>query len=152
MNEYQKILLKAVKESKFYMDYEWNKENEEKFINWWEKRKNLFSKPCLKIQYCPYGELIELFPLLGPNRENAVKHNEFLKEQLEKGAYSGHKFEELFKIQVKNFNPNNYPEIISEELLAKECKFFGHLCAVYFVSENVTESVDILKNRDSQGK
>ena len=59
----------------------------------------------------------------------------------------------MFKFQVENFNPDNYPEQISEDLLNKECKFFGHLCPVFFVREEVTESTSInaIKKQDSKG-
>ena len=145
MKETHRILLKAVKESEYYKSFEWNDELEIDFINWWDKQSSNSSKPYMNLNYCPYGRLVELFPLLGPNRDHAIKHNKFLKEQLAKGAYKGYKVEQLFTMQVKNFNPNNYPEKIPEELLKKECKFFGHLCPVFFVSEMVTESLDVRK-------
>ena len=145
MKEMHRILLNAVKKSKYYESFEWNDESELNFVTWWDKRSSNLSKPCLSLNYCPYGELVELFPLVGPNREHATKHNKFLKEQLAKGAYKGHRVEEMFKWQVKNFNANNYPETIPEDLLEKECKYFGHLCPVFFASEKVTESLDVTK-------
>ncbi|NHI91850.1 MAG: hypothetical protein EAX96_05065 [Candidatus Lokiarchaeota archaeon] len=145
MKEIHRILLKAVKESEYYESFEWNDELKQDFTNWWEKRSKNLSKPCLNLNYCPYGRLVEYFPLLGPNRDHAIEHNRFIKEQLTKGAYKGHKVEQLFILQVKNFDPNNYPEKIPEELLNKECRYFGHLCPVFFVSEMVTESLDVTR-------
>ena len=44
----------------------------------WHKRTQNVCKPCWELKYCPYGPVVEQFPLLGPTREGAIAHNEFL--------------------------------------------------------------------------
>ncbi len=61
----------------------------------WNKRTKNVCKPCWELKYCPYGPLVEQFPLLPPTRDEAVKHNEFLKEQLAKGVYDHKKKESV---------------------------------------------------------
>src|ERR1700687_6218253 len=61
-------------------------------------------KPCWELKYCPYGPLVEQFPLPRIIRADAVQHNEFLKQQLKADAYdASHK--RMSSAQVKNFNP-----------------------------------------------
>ena len=50
----------------------------------WNKRTKNVCKPCWELKYCPYGPLVEDFPLLDLTREDAIEHNNFLKSQLEK--------------------------------------------------------------------
>src|SRR5229473_5814126 len=44
-------------------------------------------KPCWELKYCPYGPLVEQFPLPRIIRSDAIQHNEFLRQQLKAGAY-----------------------------------------------------------------
>jgi len=74
----------------------------------WNKRIRSICKPCWELKYCPYGPLVEDFPLLGSTRQEAIQHNNFLIEQLEKGAYKGKK-KIIFEKEVQKFNPNDYP-------------------------------------------
>ena len=39
-----------------------------------------FCKPCWELKICPYGPLVEDFPLPGIRKEHAKKHIEYLKE------------------------------------------------------------------------
>lgn len=106
--------------------------------DWAERIKNV-CKPCWELKYCPYGVLVEEFPLLPVDREEAIKHNEFLKSQLEKGAYDEEK-REMFQEQVDNFDPNEHPDKHDKADLEKECSIYGHLCPVFFVNEPFTET------------
>jgi hypothetical protein len=92
------------------------------------------SKPCRVLKYCPYGELVENFPLVGWTRRDAVSHNEFLVEQLQRGAYSG-KTKAIMEQQVKDFDPKKFPLKIKKADLERKCAVFGHMCPVFFVSE-----------------
>jgi hypothetical protein len=108
----------------------------------WNKRTKNVCKPCWELKYCPYGVMVEEFPLPGPTRTEAIEHNEFLKQQLEKKAYSG-KRKETFEKEVKEFNPNKYPIKHSKDELQKACSVFGHLCPVFFVNEPFTETEEL---------
>lgn len=131
-------LLKEIEE--YYENHEPSQEELE-FIKEWEKRTKHVCKPCWELKYCPYGPLVEKFPLLGPTKQEAIEHNEFLKEQLKKGEYDGWR-KETFEEQVKNFNPDEYPEKHTQEEIEKSCSIFGHQCPVFFVNEPLTETVE----------
>jgi hypothetical protein len=105
----------------------------------WGKRTAHVCKPCWELKYCPYGPLVEQFPLLPLTRKEAIQHNEFLKEQLAAGAYDAER-RELFEQQVAEFDPNDYPEEHDSKDLEKTCSVFGHLCPVFFVNEPFTET------------
>lgn len=105
----------------------------------WEKRIKNVCKPCWEIKYCPYGILVEQFPLLSSTRQEAIEHNDFLKEQLSKGAYDD-KRRLMFEKEVQEFNPRDYPVKHDPHDLEKQCSIFGHLCPVFFVNEPLTET------------
>ena len=108
----------------------------------WNKRIKNICKPCWELKYCPYGPLVEDFPLLGPTRQEAIEHNNFLIEQLKRRAYKGEK-KIMFEKEVQEFNPNDYPIRHSRSDSEKECLVFGHLCPVFFVNEPLTETNEL---------
>lgn len=105
----------------------------------WDERTKHVCKPCGELKYCPYGPLVEQFPLLLPTRQEAIEHNEFLEKQLAKGAYDEER-RKIFEEEVKNFNPKDYPEEISQEELERGCTKFAHMCPVFLVNEPFTET------------
>lgn len=105
----------------------------------WKKRTKNVCKPCWELRYCPYGPLVELFPLPPITKGEATEHNEFLKGQLSKGAYEGWR-KEHFEKEVKEFNPDNYPERRSKLEKERSCIIFGHFCPVFFANEPFTET------------
>lgn len=105
----------------------------------WKKRTKHICKPCWELKYCPYGPLVEQFPLFGPTQKEAVEHNEFLKKQLSKKAYKGWR-KKLFEKEVKEFNIKEYAKKHSKEDIEKSCTIFGHICPVFFVNEPFTET------------
>ena len=90
----------------------------------WARRTKNVCKPCWELKYCPYGPLVEQFPLLDVTRAEAVAHNEFLKEQLAAGAYDGKKRREFSK-QVANFEPSDYPVAHDRRDVEKSCSVFA---------------------------
>ncbi len=113
-----------------------------KFAKEWEKRTKHVCKPCWELKYCPYGPLVEQFPLPPIERKEAIRHNEFLKEQLEKKAYRGWRKKVLEK-EVKEFDPLQHPKKVPKDILEKSCNIFGHLCPVFFVNEPFTETIEM---------
>lgn len=111
------------------------------FIKEWEKRTNHVCKPCWELKYCPYGPLIEQFPPIVPTRAEAIEHNEFIKNQLNKGKLKGWR-KELFEKEVKEFDAEKYPKKHDEKTIERSCSIFGHLCPVFFVNEPFTETVE----------
>jgi hypothetical protein len=108
----------------------------------WDRRTKNICKPCWELKYCPYGSLVENFPLLPITRDEAKTHNEFLRQQLDNKAYDTEKTK-VFENQVAEFNPEDYPEKIDPSDKEKSCEIFGHLCPVFFVNEPFTETKDL---------
>ena len=108
----------------------------------WGKRTKNICKPCWELRYCPYGPLVEGFPLLSSTRDEAIEHNSFLKDQLKRGAYKGAK-KRLFENEVRRFNPKKYPKKQFKGGIEKSCAIFGHLCPVFFVNEPFTETSEL---------
>lgn len=105
----------------------------------WRKRSEIVCKPCWELKYCPYGPLVEQFPLPPPTRKDAIEHNEFLKKQIAAGAYDK-VGERVFRKQIAEFNPKDYPVAHSRETLERSCSVFGHICPVFIVGEPFTET------------
>lgn len=114
------------------------------------------SKPCWELKMCPYGYLVEEFPLPGITKSKAKEHIEYLKECI-KHNKMGPNFDikmsdfskAYFIKEIEDFNENDYddgPFKIEEEM---SCKEFGHLCPVYFVSEPFTETEKVRKRSRS---
>jgi hypothetical protein len=111
-----------------------------------KRATSIFCKPCWELRYCPYGPLVENFPLLPPTRAAAIEHNEYLKRCLETGTIGdGTKRLDAnrrawFKQEVRRFRPSDYPEEIPEEIAAMQCTVFGHICPVVYTAEGFTET------------
>jgi hypothetical protein len=105
-------------------------------------------KPCWELKYCPYGPLVERFPLPRIIRADAIQHTEFLKQQLKAHAYDGRR-KRMFSAEVKLFDPRNFPEQIPEEEDFMGCHIFGHYCPAFFVAEPFTETGDLRRGNSS---
>jgi len=131
------IETELMNEAKEYSEKHGPTQEEIEFIKEWEERTKHVCKPCWELKYCPYGSLVENFPLLSSTREEAIKHNEFLKKQLQEGAYAGWR-KQSAEEDVKNFDPNEYPAEHKKEEIEKSCTVFGHMCPIFFVNEPFT--------------
>jgi len=111
-----------------------------------ERLKNII-KPCWELKFCPYGPLVEDFPLPPTLLEENREHKLYLKRCLELGKM-GTNFDmplddERRKYFEKELNANTEEGCASElSEFEKEasCQEFGHLCPAYFVSEPFTET------------
>jgi hypothetical protein len=117
-------------------------------LNGFRDQQRHVCKPCWELKYCPYGPIVEEFPLLPPTRKEAQDHHEYLKRCLKTGLLaSGNKLDEKrrkwFKSQVREFDAEEYPPSIPKIFEELRCRIFGHLCPVYFVSENFTETSEL---------
>jgi hypothetical protein len=111
----------------------------------WKKASKRVCKPCWELKYCPYGPLVEDFPLLPPLRAAAEEHNQYLRQLLRSKAFDDGTpvdAERLanFEAMVAAFDPGDYPESIPEEIAEMSCRVFGHICPVVFTAEDVTET------------
>jgi hypothetical protein len=117
----------------------------------WRRRTKDICKPCWELKYCPYGPLVEEFPLPPPTLAETERHNEYLLECLRTGRLAdGTKLDarrrRFFEYQLRTFRKSDYPAKIPQIIEDASCKVFGHLCPVYFAAEPLTETKDRRKH------
>jgi len=84
-------------------------------------------KPCVKLNYCPYGQLVEEYPLHSEATKYAIEHNIYAKLVKGKGWVSCGKDE-----VGSTPNLNAVVGKIDEPL---SCPLFGHDCPVHYLAE-----------------
>jgi hypothetical protein len=104
-------------------------------------------KPCWELKYCPYGPLVEDFPLPPPTRAKAKEHNAYLRRVLKSGRLgTGEELDEqrraMFEEDLAAYDPAMYPEHIPLEVEEMGCRVFGHVCPVFFSAEGFTETTE----------
>ena len=122
-----------------------------KILDDWKSRTSRVCKPCWELKYCPYGPLVEDFPLPPPTRADAEQHNDYLKKCLETGYLAdGNQVDrvrkKLFERLVREFDAQRYPPSYPQVILDASCRVFGHICPVFFMSEPSTETKDLRKH------
>jgi hypothetical protein len=127
------------------------KTSDEEVISSWKKRTSELCKPCWELKYCPYGPLVEDFPIFPPILKYSIDHNNYLKECLKTGKVgTGERLDsnrrKWFTEQIKDFKESDYPKEIPKEFLDASCKVFGHICPVFFVAEPLTETKERRKH------
>jgi len=91
--------------------------------------------------FCPYGQLVEDFPLDPPSRASAVEHNRYMKKLLKEGKFDKpdtHMTREEAENSIKNFDKNDYPVKYIRSKMS--CEVFGHHCPVYYHVELFAET------------
>lgn len=119
--------------------------SDEEAIRFWTARSRRYCKPCWELKYCPYGSLVEDFPLLPQSRESAQEHQAYLAECLEIGRFPDGKpltpkHQKMFRDNIKTFDTKDYPDKFPRAIADASCRVFGHMCPVYFVGEPLTET------------
>jgi len=120
-------------------------ETDEKVLKAVKDKKRIACKPCWELKYCPYGPLVEQFPLIPPLLNEVIEHNQYLQECLDTGFLEdGRRLNKenrfLFEKELQEFDPNNYIKNLDPEIQELQCNVFGHICPVYFVAEPFTET------------
>ena len=92
----------------------------------WRRRTRTVCKPCWELKYCPFGPLVENFPLLPPILAESEEHHNYLKKCLKTEKLAdGTKLEgwrkKYFQKEVRRFRRNKYPEKIEGQQCA-DCK------------------------------
>ena len=88
-------------------------------------------KPCHACGYCPYGQLVEEFPLREKETKYAIKHNRYSKLVKGKGWIKCNK-------KDKDASPDiNWA--IDKVKNPYSCEVFGHNCPVYYHAEPLAE-------------
>jgi hypothetical protein len=76
-------------------------------------------KPCWELKYCPYGPLVEFFPLIDPGNP--------------KRSYWGHD-------EVMRWAPDHLELVKVCDPSEVSCNVFGHVCPVFLMAEAFTET------------
>jgi hypothetical protein len=102
-------------------------------------------KPCWELKYCPYGPLVEQFPLPYSGRSSASmesieeKYHSYLSDSAE-GRYKSED-EILRMVEILLFyRPWAWESIEGYDTSEMECFAFGHVCPVFFMAESETET------------
>ena len=137
----------TIKESLGYT----TEDDEKEILASWKKRTKKLCKPCWELHYCPYGPLVEDFPLLPMLRQEVEEHNKYLSTCIETGVFGGDKplpegTRAWFVAQLSSYNENDYPEKMPKVLAEAACLVFGHICPVFFVAEALTETKEVRKH------
>lgn len=109
-------------------------------------------KPCKICGFCPYGQLIEEFPLDPPSREIAIEHNKYMIAALAEGKFDDNEnmTREDAEDEIKNFNKDDYPVKAIDNKMT--CEIFGHHCPVYYHAELLAEEEASQEEIDAFGK
>lgn len=104
-------------------------------------------KPCWELKFCPYGPLIENFPLPPQSLEDHLKHKQYIEKCLETGFMGEEhdividdKRREYFEAYLLEDDMQYCVDKVSLFEREASCREFGHLCPAYFVSEPFTET------------
>ncbi len=106
--------------------------------------KDSVCKPCWELKYCPYGYLVEYFPLFQASdtseKFNTSARYEEVRLELEtKGAKTVEENDEYFRLlSILNPESNKYISQFSPEDVA--CRVFGHTCPVFFHQSGASET------------
>lgn len=105
----------------------------------WKERTAHVCKPCWELKYCPYGNLVEDFPIADVEVAKAEELGWYAKPAKNKGRIPCDKDEE-------GAIPDINRVILKFGRLDKHaCEIFGHTCPVFFVNEPLTETSSFRK-------
>src|SRR4051812_39462077 len=99
-------------------------------------------KPCWELKYCPYGALVELFPLISNEvtlPEVARNYKSWIDAvrsgRLKTQAQIYNAIEKILFLDPKSWSWIS--QFQTEEL---SCNVYGHICPVFFSAEPFTET------------
>jgi 5-methylcytosine-specific restriction endonuclease McrA len=120
----------------------------------WKRRTRQACKPCWELKYCPFGPLVEQFPLPPVSKAEAIDHQEYLEaclreNKLADGRALDKKRRRWFEGEIADFSEDDHPEEIPSIIDDASCRVFGHLCPVFFVAEPLTETKERRKHSRS---
>jgi hypothetical protein len=107
-------------------------------------------KPCNFCGYCPYGQLVEEYPLPPMTRAEMVDHIEYMKKALSEGVFDEENKKdgvllmtrEDAESEIAEFDPKDYPEEKDAQMEKMSCSVFGHCCPVFYQMELFVEDED----------
>src|SRR5438128_2577852 len=111
------------------------------------KRKRLLEgsvcKPCWELKYCPYGPLVEFYPLRRgdgrPNYEIWSVHERALAELMSGTLVTEDQvWDALGRFLYSD--PDNWEYIEQYDPEEVGCRIWGHVCPVFFTQSGATET------------
>lgn len=119
--------------------------SDKEVLKFLREKKKFACKPCWELKYCPYGSIVEEYPLLPPTLDEATAHNAYIEECLKTRVIgTGHPLDEerekYFNDCLSTFDTSDFPVEIHPEIAEMSCNVFGHICPVFFVAEPFTET------------
>lgn len=104
--------------------------------------KHVVCKPCWELKYCPYGPLVEFFPLPSddlPLRQIKKSYRTWI-DAIRGGTL---KTEQEIYIAIEKIlclEPLRWTWISKFRTEELSCSVFGHICPVFFTAEPLTET------------
>jgi len=101
---------------------------------WLNNKKQIWKKtvkPCRMCGFCPYGQLVEAFPLHTKEEKYAIKHNRYSKLIKGKGWTKCKKTDKGASPDI-NWSSGKVKNKIS-------CDVFGHDCPAFYMAEPLGE-------------
>lgn len=104
--------------------------------------KHVVCKPCWELKYCPYGPLVEFFPLPSDDfnsTEAERSYNSWL-DAVKSGDLKTNSeiYEAIEKILC--LEPTRWQWVEQFQTDELRCSIFGHVCPVFFSAEPFTET------------
>lgn len=129
-------------------------ETDEEFLARWQGYVRDTMKPCWELDFCPFGSLVEEFPLVpwavepvdGTQDELTRKLEEFTCKSCGRAEEVEQWVLDSWRGELERLSSPDAPEVIPQVFLTASCKGFGHLCPVYFLAESYAETDQIRRN------
>jgi hypothetical protein len=106
------------------------------------KLETPFCKPCWELKYCPYGPLVEFFPL-SPETSTLTQIRRIHQEVTDGFANGENRNEREVMHEVERFlysEPSQWEFIKQFDTSELGCNVFGHICPVFITAEGATET------------
>jgi hypothetical protein len=106
-------------------------------------RRKFACKPCWELKYCPYGAIVEEYPILPTTLDEQLESNKIYQGFLDTDMFGHEPLGERrqgYEQTLANFNPDDYITEIPIEIKEMECNVFAHMCPVFFDAVEFAES------------
>ena len=108
--------------------------------------KHIVCKPCWDLKYCPYGSLVEYFPLIFEESGlplSQVKESYMIWLNVVRNGALKNEAEVFQAIEkILCLEPKRWEWISQFRTEELRCTIFGHICPVFFSAEPFTETRD----------
>lgn len=126
--------------------------SDDQFIKWCKNKIKKYCKPCWELKYCPYGDLVEDFPLIPLRIEEAKEFydeiNGYLQSNKNKnGKKLSKKDKEAYELIMQAYDPKRFIKNEAPKFLIEmSCNIFGHICPIFYKGEEFTETKELRNN------